>query len=96
MSKRFVGCMVSVTVAFFIAELLYLYNLISIPILKQISETMWILGLLSGCLITASFAAVFNYKNQKKQKMGKDRINNFVDKLPVERKTNVVRIKKYK
>jgi hypothetical protein len=57
---------------------------------------MWILGLLSGFLITASFSAVLNYKNRGKQKTEKERINNFVDELPTERKTNVVRIKKYK
>ena len=96
MGKKTMAAILVVTIIFLVFELLYLYNLISIPILKQISETMWILGLISGFLITASFSAVLNYKDRSKQKTEKERINNFVDGLPVERKTNVVHIKKYR
>ena len=63
--KKAIGIAMIVTVSFLIAELSYLYNLINIPLLKQNSETMWILGLITGFLITICCIAIFSYKSNK-------------------------------
>ena len=75
MSKKSIGAMVVVTVLFFAVELSYLNNLIAIPLLNKTSEMMWILGILSGFLLTVTCIAVLNYngsnrKGAKKENMG--------------------------
>lgn len=89
MGKKAMGLKMVVTVAFLIVELSYLYNLISIPLLKQTSETMWILGLTTGFLITISCMAVLNYKSNKRSESKKEIVDNIENK-----KSKIVKIKR--